>query len=111
MAGPMPRPGHARSGFLKITCSRSWASCRTEGSTRRTVVTNVPTEHLCPVVLDLGVPLMQSLRRALGIAVLAVAAGGGLGPGGTAAPISLPEGFPLPPHGAVTPARARHGPR
>src|SRR3954453_1734984 len=102
MAGPMPRPGHARSGFLKITCSRSWASCRTEGSTRRTVVTNVPTEHLCPVVLDPGVPLMQSLRRALGIAVLAVAAGVGLGPGVTAAPISVHEVYPVPPNGVFT---------
>src|SRR3954453_5489534 len=102
MAGPMPRPGHARSGFLKITCSRSWASCRTEGSTRRTVVTSVPTEHLCPVVLDPGVPLMQSLRRALGIAVLAVAAGVGLGPGVTAAPIPVHEVYPVPPSGVFT---------
>src|SRR4051794_24358340 len=102
VAGPMPRPGHARSRFLKIACSRSWASCRTEGSTHRTVVTNVPPEHLCPVALDPGVPLMPSLRRALGLAAVAVAAGGGLWPGVTAAPGSVHEGYPLPPSGAFT---------
>src|SRR3954468_14814803 len=49
-----------------------------------------------------GVPLMPSLRRALGLAAVAVAAGVGLGPGVTAAPVSVHEGYPVPPSGAFT---------
>src|SRR5437763_17199854 len=102
MAGPMPRPAHARSGFLKITCSRSWASCRDRG-------VNSPygcDECSCRALVS-GCPrswssLMSSLRRALGIAALAVAAGVGLGPGVTAAPISVHEVYPVPPNGVFT---------
>src|SRR4051794_10418529 len=49
-----------------------------------------------------GVPLMPSLRRALGLAAVAVAAGVGLGPGVTAAPISVHEVYPVPPNGVFT---------
>src|SRR3954453_10240793 len=49
-----------------------------------------------------GVPLMPSLRRALGLAAVAVAAGVGLGPGVTAAPVSVHEVYPVPPSGAFT---------
>src|SRR3954447_10930149 len=45
---------------------------------------------------------MPSLRRALGLAAVAVATGVGLGPAVTAAPVSVHEVYPVPPSAAFT---------